>query len=86
MPEVSRFYGIRIYLYFNDHGVPHFHAKYGGLEASIAIDSAETLGGDIHQTARRLVREWASLHKDELGNAWFRCRRDENPGRIPPLE
>ena len=43
MPEVSRFYGIRICLYFDDHGRPHFHAKHGGAEASIAKDTLETL-------------------------------------------
>ena len=86
MPEVSRFYGIRIYLYFNDHGRPHFHAKHGGIEASIDIGTLETLEGYLHQTARRLVQEWALQHKDELMYAWLQCRRHGDPGRIPPLE
>jgi hypothetical protein len=86
MPEVSRFYGIRICLYFNDHGRPHFHAKHGGSEVSISIQGLEELEGDLPNTAGRLVRQWASTHKDELMYAWFQCRRHGDPGRIPPLE
>jgi hypothetical protein len=86
MPEVSRFYGIRICLYFDDHGIPHFHAEHGGSDVSVAIHNLEFLKGELPRTVKKLVIQWASLHQDELGYALFQCRRSEDPGRIPPLE
>ncbi len=73
-------------MYFSDHGVPHFHAEHGGSSASISIDSLDTLEGNLHPATRRLVLQWASLHQDELREAWARRSRHEHPGRIPPLE
>ena len=47
MPEVSRFFGIIIALYYNDHAPPHFHAKYGEDEATIIIETGEVLDGRL---------------------------------------
>ena len=62
MPEVSRFFGIIIALYYNDHAPPHFHAKYGGAEATNLIESGEVLDGNLSKRALRLVEEWRALH------------------------
>ena len=86
MPELSRFYGITIRMYFDDHLPPHFHAVYGGDEAVIGIDSLGLLRGYLPVRAQSLVIEWASLHQAELQEAWSRARRLEAPGKIAPLE
>lgn len=86
MPELSRFYGIVVRMHFREHGPPHFHAHYGGLQALIRIDDCTVLDGRLPARALGLVREWTMLHREELRMAWERAMRHENPGRIEPLE
>ena len=86
MPELCRFYGIVIRMYARDHAPPHFHAEYSGHEALVAIDDLTVVRGQLPTRARRLVFEWASLHRVELRQAWERASRLESPGRIAPLE
>lgn len=86
MPEISRFYGIVIRMFWREHGPPHFHAAYGDARALIGIDDLAVLKGHLPARARRLVMEWASLHQAELRNTWERARRSEAPGKIAPLE
>lgn len=85
MPELSRFYGIIIRMYFSDHPPPHFHAKYGEHEAVIGIADLSILAGSLPGRALGLVAEWASLHQQELLESWKRAEADEDPGQIPPL-
>ena len=85
MPRLSYFYGIVIAMYHREHGVPHFHAYYGGFEASIAIDSLELLAGSLPTRAFRLIRKWAALHKAELLENWDRAQREEALENIEPL-
>lgn len=66
MPEISRFYGIVIRMYHNDHNPPHFHAVYGDEQALIGIHSLSVLDGRLSPRALGLVIEWASLHQNEL--------------------
>lgn len=66
MPEISKFYGISIYIYYNDHNPPHFHAIYGEHEAIIEIENLSVLAGKLPAKALGLVIEWASIHQDEL--------------------
>ncbi|MGZ9003958.1 MAG: DUF4160 domain-containing protein [Burkholderiales bacterium] len=63
MPELSRFSGIIIAMYYNDHAPPHFHAKYGGDEATIRIDNGDVIEGSLSTRAKRLVEEWRLLHQ-----------------------
>ena len=86
MPELCRFYGIVIRMYFNDHGPPHFHALYGEQEALVEIDSLKVIHGRLPPRATSLVIEWASLHQAELHAAWARASQLEAPGKIAPLE
>jgi hypothetical protein len=86
MPEVSRFLGIVIAIYWLDHGVPHFHAKYAEARASFSITDLRLLEGSLPPRARALVLEWAFLHRDELMENW-ELARDRRPLKaIPPLE
>ncbi|MCY3808183.1 MAG: DUF4160 domain-containing protein [Gemmatimonadetes bacterium] len=86
MPEVSRFYGIVIRMFFREHGPPHFHADYSGRQAVVGIEDLTVLEGRLPPRALGIVKEWASLHQAELRVAWDRARRQEAPGKIAPLE
>ena len=85
MPEVSRFYGIVVHIFYSDHAPPHFHAKYAGGEVLISIRDLTVLEGRLPPRALRMVMEWATLHQAELLEAWNRAQRQESPGKIPPL-
>ncbi|MBI3374286.1 MAG: DUF4160 domain-containing protein [Betaproteobacteria bacterium] len=86
MPEVSRFFGIIIAMFYNDHSPPHFHAKYGKDQASLRIDDGEILDGRLGTRARRLVEEWRALHQTELLEDWTRARARQPLNKIEPLE
>lgn len=89
MPEISRFYGIVVAMFFNEQqhgGRPHFHAAYGGDDVSIDIESLSMLGGSFPENGMRLLREWAALHRGELLDNWERARRGERLKRIKPLK
>ncbi len=85
MPELSRFFGIVIYIYGGDHSPPHFHARYAGRKVSVDIRTLEIMEGRIHPRALGLVIEWATLHRAELLAAWAAVRRGATPAKIPPL-
>ena len=86
MPEISRFYGIIIRMYFDEHPPPHFHALYGEYEALININTLAIISGKLPGRALGLVMEWALLHQTELNALWERARELEPLGKIPPLE
>ena len=85
MPEISRFYGIVIKIYFSDHSPPHFHAEYGSEEALLNVETLTVIAGNLPSRALSLVREWASLHRDELRVAWDRAKSLQPLGKIAPL-
>ncbi|MDZ4657246.1 MAG: DUF4160 domain-containing protein [Bythopirellula sp.] len=85
MPELSRFYGIVIRMYFGDHNPPHFHAYYGGAKAVFDIQSIDIIDGNIPTRAAKLVEEWARLHRVELEAAWKQAVALQQPDRIDPL-
>lgn len=70
MPAISRFYGIIIYMFFNDHNPPHFKVKYAKFEANITIENGTILNGDLPVSKLKLVTAWAEIHKDELLEMW----------------
>ncbi|MFW6012517.1 MAG: DUF4160 domain-containing protein [bacterium] len=86
MPELSRFYGIVIRMYFDDHPPPHFHAQYGSDQAIIGIDGLAVLRGKLPARALGLVMEWAALHEAELREQWRNAERLEPIRKIPPLD
>jgi hypothetical protein len=86
VPRISAFYGISIWMYWNEgtHARPHFHARYAGQAAS--IDFAGTvIVGALPRRTLALVAEWAALHGDELAANWERARRDEPLEQIGAL-
>jgi hypothetical protein len=86
MPEVSRFFGIIVRMYFDDHLPPHFHAIHGEQEAQISINPIGILRGGLSSRARSMVIEWAALHQHELLENWERLQQDRAAQAIPPLE
>ena len=86
MPRISEFFGIVIYMYFSEHSPPHFHALYGGEEASFSIDTLDILEGSLPRRVVALVLEWAALHRAELRNNWDATREGKPPIQITPLE
>ena len=86
MPEVCRFYGIVISIYYNDHGPPHFHARYGSDQVMIGMDNLMVLQGRLPPRAQGLVIEWAASRNPELRAAWAAARRMDPIGRIAPLD
>lgn len=85
MPVISRFYGILIIMYFQDHNPPHLHASYSGYKALISLDG-NMLEGHMPIRARKLVNEWIKLHKAELQENWIRAQSGHPLEKIPPLE
>lgn len=86
MPEISRFFGIIVFMYFDEHNPPHFHVKYGEDRAIISIHELKVLEGRIPKRALSLVLEWANDHRDELLNNWNSLQTTGEYSKIAPLE
>lgn len=86
MPEISRFFGIVIRMYFGDHPPPHFHADYVGAQVKIEIAGLTVIDGYLPPRALGLVMEWAALHQTELLQLWHRAEANEPLLKIAPLE
>jgi len=85
MPELSRFLGISILMYFNDHAPPHFHVKYNEFRASVEISTLSILDGELPPRVHGLAIEWAELHRDELLLNWNTLRESGVYRKIEPL-
>ena len=85
MPEISRFLGIVIGIFYSEYGVAHFHAVYGEHEISVEVESGR-IHGQFPARALRLVLEWAELHKGELLENWELARQGQPLKQIAPLE
>lgn len=83
MPEISRFYGLVIKMFFrsSEHNPPHFHVAYGDYLGVINLETLEMEEGDLPPRALKMVKEWATCHKDELLAVW----RSQNFRKIDPL-
>jgi len=85
MPEISRFLGIVVQMYFEDHLPPHFHARYGEFRVKVFIESG-IVEGRFPPRALRHLLEWYDLHRAELQQDWLLAARGEDPLPIAPLE
>ncbi len=86
MPIISRFFGIIIAIYWDDHAPPHFHAKYSGEEAVINIKTGEVIRGALSRRALSLVEDWRKQHTDELIQDWNLAEQHKPLRCISPLE
>lgn len=85
MPEISRFFGIIIRMYFDDHPPPHFHAFYGNNEIQVTINPISIIQGKLSPRATSMIFEWAALHQPELMENWNRLHSDKPAKKIKPL-
>jgi len=86
MPEVSRFFGIIIRLFYDDHSPPHLHAEYQGNKALVDFGGNVLRGSLGSRAALRLVREWIDLHADGLQDDWDLARAGKDLKKIEPLD
>ena len=84
MPEICRFDGMRIVMYFGDHPEPHFHVRYSGLKAVVDIRKSELTSGHFPPKARRRLLAWTRERQEELLDAWDTVMADRTPNRIAP--
>jgi Domain of unknown function (DUF4160) len=85
VPSISRFHGIVISMYFDDHAPPHFHAWAVGREAKVRIDNFEVIEYTITRKQLSMVLTWPRLHQEELEENWKRARNSETLVPIEPL-
>jgi hypothetical protein len=86
MPTISRFYGIKIEMFFDDHGFPHFHAKHADGKAKVRIDTLQVIDSNLPGRQLQFVLTWAGLHQPELEENWRRARGREKLLPIEPLK
>ena len=85
MPEISRFFGIIIRMFYDEHNPPHFHAEYSGKKAVFDFNGNVIKGGLESRTATKLVREWVDLHILELEEDWKLATENQEIHKIEPL-
>ncbi|MFH1709377.1 MAG: DUF4160 domain-containing protein [Planctomycetota bacterium] len=85
MPEISRFFGIIIKMFLDDHNPPHFHAEYGDQTALVDIRNLSIFAGRLPPRVTGFVIEWATIHQQELLDAWDKAKALQAPAKIAPL-
>jgi len=86
MPEISRFFGIIIRMFFDEHNPPHVHAEYQGQKKALFDFNGNIMRGDLgSRTATKLVREWIDIHVDELQADWELAQAGREINKIAPL-
>ena len=85
MPEISRFLGIVIAMFYNDHEPCHFYAFYGEYAVRIQISNGEILNGQVPPRILKYIEEWRELRLSELNKAWKNVQNHQPPGKISPL-
>jgi hypothetical protein len=85
MPEICRFLGIIIKMFYNEHLPPHFHAEYNEYKAEILIDTLEIEEGGLPKRVYSLILEWATEHREELKKDWELAREKKILNNIDPL-
>ena len=85
MPRISEYYGIAIYMYYEDHPPPHFHAIYGDFEAVFGIQTEEILAGTLPRRALKMVKEWVHIRQGKLLEDWDLAEAKAPLKTIPPL-
>ena len=85
MPEICRFLGIVITMYYKEHQPPHFHAKYAGQRAAFTISDLRLFEGQLPKRVSSLVLEWAFEHREELEANWRHAQHHQELKKIDPL-
>jgi len=85
VPEISRFYGIIIKMYSDEHNPPHFHAEHAEYRATFSIETGQMMQGDFPPTKAALVTAWAIIHRDALLKNWNVLAEGLGAKKINPL-
>lgn len=85
MPIISSFYGIKIFINYNDHNEPHFHAQYGEYKCMISIEKVELIKGNMPSKQLKIILGWASLHQEQLKENWYLATIGESLYEVEPL-
>lgn len=85
MPEISRFYGVSILMFIDDHKPPHIHVRYAGYRTTITIDNY-IVEGRIPGRVLNMVFQWMDEHKEELIENWNRLKNSKDPNPVAPFE
>ncbi len=86
MPTICMFRGIKVYMNYNEHQPPHFHAKYGEHECSITIKEIEVLSGSMPNKQLKMLFGWAALHQEELEEEWYLAQQQQELFPIDPIK
>ena len=86
MPIISAFFGIIVRIFYREHEPPHFHSEHQGQQGKFSFDGKMIAGNINSRTARRLIRQWASLHRGELEANWEKMKQGRSLEKIRPLE
>jgi uncharacterized protein DUF4160 len=86
MPTIAYFLGIAVRMFYNDHGLPHFHVRYQGHRALVRIADGVIIEGRLPPAVARILREWTQLRHEALMRNWDAARRDAALERIPGLD
>ena len=85
MPTISRFYGIVVFMNYNDHDPPHFHVRYQDQEVILEIETGIVRGTTMSKRALRMLFEWSDKHRENLVRNWELARERKPLEPIPPL-
>ena len=86
MPYISMFFGVIIRMFYKEHSPPHFHAVYQGQKGVFDFDGNIVRGSMKSKTAKKLIKEWALLHREELMENWRNMEMGKQRNRIAPLD
>lgn len=86
MPTISMFRGIKVYINWNDHMPPHFHAKYGNHEVLVSINDIEVIDGYFPNKQQKMLLGWAAFHQEELKENWELASQQQELFAIEPLK
>lgn len=86
MPIVSEFFGIKIYMYWDEYNPPHFHAEYGEFKAIISIRESVVIKGALPVKQLKLVLAWCEIHNEELLKNWDSAEKNGEISKIDPLK
>lgn len=86
MPVISRFLGIAIYMYWNDHNPPHFHAIWNDNEVVINIETTDVIAGEMPKIKLKSIQNWCKINKLALLANWELARQEKPLLKIEGLD
>ena len=85
MPEICRFLGLVIYMFYNEHNPPYFHADYDDFSVMIDIKTGDPIKGDFPRRQLNFLKRWCNMHQEELLENWNKAKSGQPFNPIKPL-